>query len=679
MKRKDKEFLQKIDRNLTADLPVSLSKENMEKLLQSENVQNEKPARKSKKAHSRRVAYFAAAAAAICLTIVGVTRFGANSPKPEPNRTPEPAPVHEAADYAEVEAYFLNLKELYSKDSSHFWDAAGDLIWNLAGNKATYTDGTPTETAPETGADSHGTTNVQVAGVDEADILKNDGRYLYSVSQSRNTVSILKTDANGGLTLTARIRPEKDVFVRDLYVEGNRLVLIVCKKEAGDEFGTVVNAPFVDCCTGLYNQTGVLLYDIENRAKPVQIGSYFQDGAPVSTRLSENRLLLLTAFGVDLSAEADDLKKTCVPQYILNGTAQKFAPREITVLDGAGNSYLLASSLDIAENKIASSCVSKAAVLGGSAQVYCDGEVLLAACAQFDRELESTKLYRFDLSDGKISYKASGDVNGTVLNQFSMDRHKGYFRVAATDRAKGCSSVTVLDENLKVIGTRSGIAPNEQIYAARFMGDTAYLVTFRRTDPLFVIDLSDPKNPRISGEVKIPGFSEYLHPWGDGFVIGVGEDGNENGSNGRLKVSLFDVRDPQNPKEVSKLIFEGDSRSAVQGDARAFLQFGNEFVLPIDTLDTSKPPVKNADGSYSYPRSVYLARISVKDGKLHLEQKYKLDTEESALRGSFTGNILYLQTYTTIASFRVTESAPTAVLRLDDNFSQKTHTELVQP
>lgn len=312
-------------------------------------------------------------------------------------------------------------------------------------------------------------------------------------------------------------------------------------------------------------------------------------------------------------------------------------------------------------------------------KAYCDGEVLLAACAQFDRDLESTKLYRFDLSDGKISYKASGDVNGTVLNQFSMDRHKGYFRVAATDRAKGCSAVTVLDENLKVIGTLSGIAPNEQIYAARFMGDTAYLVTFRRTDPLFVIDLSDPKNPRLSGEVKIPGFSEYLHPWGDGFVIGVGEDGNENGSNGRLKVSLFDVRDPQNPKEVSKLIFEGDSRCAVQDDARAFLQFGNEFVLPVVTVDTSSGLITTEDGGKAYPRSVYLARISVQNGKLHLEQKYKLNTEESALRGSFTGNILYLQTYTTIASFRITENTPTAVLRLDDSFSQKTHTELVQP
>ena len=258
-------------------------------------------------------------------------------------------------------------------------------------------------------------------------------------------------------------------------------------------------------------------------------------------------------------------------------------------------SYLTVTLLDTASD---GTNAQMKAVLGGGTDIYCTEDALLVAAqdlsdavtysnaagdgtASFTLAAADTRLFAFSLESG-VRYQGSTKIDGTLLNQFSMDAYNGYYRIATT--AEDGSCLTVLNESLETVGELRGIAPGEDIYAARFMGDTAYLVTFYQTDPLFVLDLSDPASPRVTGELKIPGFSNYLHPYAENLLIGIGTAGDENGATGQLKISLFDVGNMQEPKEISAVVF-GDrafSDSAAQYDHHAYLSLSDgTFAIPV--------------------------------------------------------------------------------------------------
>ena len=167
--------------------------------------------------------------------------------------------------------------------------------------------------------------------------------------------------------------------------------------------------------------------------------------------------------------------------------------------------------------------------------------------AEHPEMVDSTGITWFSPND--LSVVASGTVPGHLLNQWAMDEKDGYLRVATTTTANWRNhignNIYVLDGEMEIIGRLEGLEEGERIYAVRFMGEKAYIVTYRETDPLFVVDLSDPKNPRVEGILKIPGYSTYLHPLGDGKMVGIGKDDDR-----KVKISLFDVSDPENPKEL---------------------------------------------------------------------------------------------------------------------------------
>lgn len=179
----------------------------------------------------------------------------------------------------------------------------------------------------------------------------------------------------------------------------------------------------------------------------------------------------------------------------------------------------------------------------------------------------TTHILKFALENGKFTFKAEADVNGQINNQFSMDENGETFRIATTtgnfwiDKTTA-NSLFILNEKLEEIGKITDFAKEEKIYSVRYVGDKAYVVTFKQTDPLFVIDLSVPSNPQILGELKIPGYSTYLHPYDETHLIGFGYDTKENGTqvttNG-LKMAMFDVSDLYNPKELFKVAI-GDSK-----------------------------------------------------------------------------------------------------------------------
>ncbi|MCK4919242.1 MAG: beta-propeller domain-containing protein, partial [Candidatus Pacebacteria bacterium] len=211
------------------------------------------------------------------------------------------------------------------------------------------------------------------------------------------------------------------------------------------------------------------------------------------------------------------------------------------------------------------------------------------------KELEKTVIHKIEINEGGLKYKISGEVTGIVLNQFSMDESGGYFRIATTrsrdwssmngESAESYSNLYVLDADMKVVGKVEELAEGERIYSVRFMQNRAYMVTFRQTDPLFVIGLDDPTNPEVLGELKVPGFSSYLHPYDETTLIGLGKESDENGRiTGGVKLSLFDVSDVKNPTEIDKYILgDRSSNSIAINEHKAFLfsKDKNLLVIPV--------------------------------------------------------------------------------------------------
>jgi inhibitor of cysteine peptidase len=237
---------------------------------------------------------------------------------------------------------------------------------------------------------------------------------------------------------------------------------------------------------------------------------------------------------------------------------------------------------------------------------------------------EETIVHKISIADGKIEYKSWGEVPGTVLNQFSMDEYQGYFRIATTTGWMENNNVYVLDNDLKVVGKLEGFAPGEKIYSARFIGNRAYIVTFKKIDPLFVIDLKDPENPRVLGELKIPGFSDYLHPYDENHIIGVGKNAVDEGSFAwyqGVKIALFDVSDPQNPVEISNYVI-GDrgTDSYALTDHRAFLfsMSKNLLVIPISLAKINENEYPEGVPPYAYGdfvwQGAYVFNVSLENG-----------------------------------------------------------------
>jgi len=261
-------------------------------------------------------------------------------------------------------------------------------------------------------------------------------------------------------------------------------------------------------------------------------------------------------------------------------------------------------------------------------------------------DLEKTKVHRISFSNGEVNYEAFGWVPGHILNRLSMDENDDHFRIATTighvwrtGENKAVNNVYVLDEEMAIVGAIEGIAPGERIYSARFMGDRGYLVTFKKVDPFFVIDLADPENPEILGELKIPGYSDYLHPYDENHVIGIGkqtieaEGGNFAWYQG-VKISLFDVTDVSQPKEKSNYII-GDrgTQSLALHDPHAFLfsKDKNLLVMPISLSE--KQNEEDFHGQQTF-LGAYIFNISAENG---IEMHGKIShTEEGETLGYYS-------------------------------------------
>ena len=468
----------------------------------------------------------------------------------------------------------------------------GDAATGSASEKSTAPPAPMAGNALVTGDAGFTAANQQVAGVEESDIVKTDGDSLFiHTNTASSTPEVVIVDASSMEKLST-ITLEPSYGASELYLWDETLVVMrteapsvlpfqkgISEAVASDNKSyqkaaqgeTPSHSGMAESNTS-YRDAFVIsatLFDVSDREQPKEIRRFEQDGSYVSSRVSDGTLYLVSQKYVwgDSSDEDTPLDELVpVTGDSLNQASQLLEAQSIVYCPDVEIDpvYTVVSALNLSD------CQQPAntkAVLGSADEIYMSKDNLYLAGSS---DGSSTNLVRVAVEDSDIHFAATGKVPGQVLGQFSMDESGGYFRVASTSFSDSgtVNNLYVLDQSLKQVGSVEGLAPGESIKSVRYLGDTAYVVTFREVDPLFAIDLSTPSKPKVLGQLKTPGFSEYLHPVDSSTLIGFGTNTTvaENGAvmeNG-MKLSLFDVSDPLHPKE-SQVFYLGNQGSSSEG------------------------------------------------------------------------------------------------------------------
>jgi len=598
--------------------------------------------------------------------------------------------------YEDIEDYLETNEELGNSVSFSNLDSSGLYVETAdrdshSGNVAMMDSAGDDDAGGSGGSSDYSKTNVQEEGVDEGDIVKNDGGYAYIVSKDRTKVIIVDVYPADESEIISEI--EVDGSIIEIYLVGDKLVVL---GRSGSSYGY-----YYDYYDSYYYSPSdakifVEVYDVEDREVPTLSRTDTMNGSYVSSRMIGNHFYLI---GRQSTWDIENEKELAA------------APSEIFSVDDYDRSYTYTNifSIDI-QNSLTRPNI-KSVLMGATSEIYVSTSniyitqsTILSWVEQKEMELKSviipilptfaaynvkdtmdsdlgriekmnkidgimgeyigniseseredfyekwqeeedkfteeiaeewrrTAIYRIAIKKGSIAFQAKGDVPGYILNRFSMGEYNNHFRIATTTGqvwgwgvGTTKNHVFVLDMSLGITGSIRDVAPGESIYSARFMGSRAYLVTFEKVDPFFVMDLQDPYNPFILGELKIPGYSDYLHPYDANHVIGLGketvlaEGGSFSWYQG-VKLSLFDVTDVNNPKEISKYII-GDrgTYSPAQNDPHAFLfsLSKNLLVIPIRLyeIDHSKYPAGASDSTHGdfVWEGAYVFHVSADDG-----------------------------------------------------------------
>ena len=476
-------------------------------------------------------------------------------------------------------------------------------------------------------SDAFSGTNVQEVGVDEPDIVKTDGRRVVVLNAGRLHVLISDGDE---LRRVGSLRLP-DEGGQEMLLDGDRLLVL------GHRFDDVM--PLVDDMARSSMPVGgggttstFTMVDISDPTDPTVTSTMEVDGNYLSARLVDGvaRVVLRSqpselpftypeAGGLRSERNArqhnrEVIEESTVDQWlpyaVMSGSGGGETEAPLLECDAvhhpeefAGFGLVSVLSVDLAGDI---SAAGSAAVVGDSDTVYASPENLYVAVNRWGQQPwdlgrpvapdeARTELHQFDIADpAQARYVASGAVKGRLLNQWALSEHDGHLRVATTREGLGDGSgsesgIVVLrtrDQELERVGRIDGLGKGEQIYSVRYIGDVAYLVTFRQTDPLYTVDLSNPREPQVRGELKIPGYSAYLHPVDDDRLLGVGQDADETGQVLGSQVSLFDVGNLSNPQRVDQVKL-GQGSSPVEYDHRAFLYWPETgtIVLPLQTWD----------------------------------------------------------------------------------------------
>lgn len=455
-------------------------------------------------------------------------------------------------------------------------------------------------------SDDFSKTNVQVEGVDEADVVKTDGKYIYYLKNNKLTITDVSDNKNLLSASTIEF-PNREFYPQELFLKDNKVVVIGTTER---EVEKIVNNE-ERYYPNYKSYTVAKIYNVQDKTKPVEERNIEIEGSYLSSRMIGDNVYLISNKYIYAylckEYKINELDENYFkPEYIDTAVSEEAKCMGFDCIyyipEFEDTSYLNIAAFNITNNEPA----NITSYLGAGNEIYASNANLYVTKVKYDYEKESsnydlnTEIYKFNLKDATCTFVKTGTVPGSVLNQFSMDEKDGYFRIATTnstswDSENNTNNLYVLNENLEIVGKVEGLAPGERIYSVRFMGNRAYMVTFVQTDPLFVIDLSDPINPTVLGELKIPGYSKYLHPYDETHLIGIGEDtkvvnygyGDQVTTDG-MKMSLFDVTDPSNPKEMYTIkIGEKGTYSEVLYNHKALLfsKEKNIIAFPISITE----------------------------------------------------------------------------------------------
>ena len=439
------------------------------------------------------------------------------------------------------------------------------------------------------GASSYSKTNNQVEGVEESDIIKTDGKYMYILRSKvlegkvEKEVSIVEAYPADSMKVKSNIPLPKEVLNGSIHILSDKLILLY-DINANDTLQSVVK---------IYDKT-----DITN---PKLIREITYSGKRLSDRLINNQLYIVTEklpYSNKIGyKEIDKINSSDVEEPIikdsLDNKENKIEYNDIKYCPGIPTeNFITIASVNLSQ--MSEKSISKT-ILASSSNMYVSEKNLYIS--GYNLKDEKTLFFKFALNNGAINPIGTGEAPGMLLNQFSMDEYNENFRATTTNRKENITenNLYVFDKNMNITGKLEGLAKGEKIYSSRFMKDKAYIVTFKQVDPLFVIDLSDSKNPKVLGELKIPGFSTYLHPYDENTLIGLGENTVEVNEKGReftrtegIKISMFDISDFNNPKEIHKVIIgKSGTYSELLNNHKALLysKEKNIFGFPITVIN----------------------------------------------------------------------------------------------
>ena len=468
------------------------------------------------------------------------------------------------------------LKELLKTEYNYETTMKGEIAFDsVTTNAAVETEG-----AEESGfrdltesKSDFSTTNVQVENVDEADIIKTDGKYIY---YTVNNVLYIVEATNLEIVSKIKINGEEERFyISEIYLKDNKVVLI------GNSY--ILEEPVIInneqervmksyVSVNRKNTVKAIVYNITDKTNPKVERDVALEGNYVDSRMVGDNLYLIsrnTKYYYDGMKDEEILP---IMNDSISGKVKTINCTDIIYFKNTEDtSFMMVGGFNINDDEE----VHVETFFGAGNLVYAN-ENNLYLTRQVYGEEDKTIIYKFMLDGAKIKLLAQGEVKGTLNNQFSMDEYDGYLRIATTSyeivapakeeyldggivsytlpERESTNNLYILNDKLEEVGKIENLARDEKIYSVRFIGKIGYIVTFKQIDPLFVIDLSDPTNPVVKGELKIPGYSSYLHPYDETHIIGIGYNTKDNGfggiTNANMKMSMFDVSDLENPVEL---------------------------------------------------------------------------------------------------------------------------------
>lgn len=477
-----------------------------------------------------------------------------------------------ATDYDEIYTYLQSYQDELDSSSVTGSTDSGIVMYSNETASSARTDSSSSSSDSATASaravdTSFSDTNVRTEGVGEADIVKTDGNYLYTLKANSQEISIVDIRSDQ-MKVVSGISLNENFQASEFYLSDQKLFVL------GNMQNTQVDSDSKTLYRG--SCTRIQTYDLADINNPKSIGTVDQSGYYHTSRFKDGYLYVFSDYYI-----YDTITKKDYPSYVPLVGDNLLKQSDIYLpTNHAADQYLVVSSVSADDPEKAA---DQKAIMSENGEVYVSENNIYiyeytnsSILADNLAAKNQTILRKLSYNKGKLSGSAQGKVKGYLNDSFSIDEYDNTLRLVTTITHNAGSSsqsnaVYVLDADLKTIGKIEDLAKDEQVYSARFLGDTGYFVTYEQTDPLFSVDFSDPENPKILGKLKIPGFSEYLHFYSDNLLLGIGMDTDENGVTNGVKVSMFDISDPSDVKEVSKYTLDQYYHSDVFSDYRAAL------------------------------------------------------------------------------------------------------------